>query len=182
MNSFVVDGAYNTDRNTFSPVIIPPLDSVQEFRTQSSLAGPAFSQAGGGVIDVVTKSGSKEFHGSAFEFLRNEATDAHNFFDDPTLPRPIFRRNQFGGSFGGPVPLPSTFFFIAYEGLRGKSAKPSLQLVPDAAFRSGNFQGGNIIYDPLSLDPGTGTRTPFPNNIIPTARIDSIASKYLAEY
>ena len=183
MNTFDIDGAYNTDRNTFSPVVIPPLDSVQEFRTQSSLAGPAFSQAGGGVIDVVTKSGSKEFHGSAFEFLRNEATDAHNFFDDPTLPRPIFRRNQFGGSLGGPVPLHSTFFFIAYEGLRGKSAKPSVQIVPHAAFRSGNFQGGsNTIYDPLSLDPATGTRMPFPNNIIPAARIDPIASKYLAEY
>lgn len=182
MNTYLLDGAYNTDRNTFSTVIIPPMDSVQEFRIQSSLAGPAFSQAGGGVIDIATKSGSREFHGSGFEFLRNEATDAHNLFDDPTLPRPIFRRNQFGGSFGGPVPLASTFFFIAYEGVRGKSATPSLQLVPDAAFRSGDFQGGNTIYDPLTLDPVTGARTPFPNNIIPASRIDPIASKYLTLY
>ena len=182
MNTYVLDGAYNTDRNTFSIVIIPPLDSVQEFRIQSSLAGPAFSQAGGGVIDVATKSGSNQFHGSAFEFLRNEATDAHNFFDDPTLPRPIFRRNQFGGSLGGPVPIPSTFFFVAYEGVRSKSATPSLQLVPGAEFRSGNFQGGNTIYDPLTLDPITGNRTPFTGNIIPDSRIDPIARKYLALY
>lgn len=182
MNTYVLDGAYNTDRNTFGTVVIPPMDSVQEFRIQSSLAGPAFAQAGGGVIDVATKSGSNQFHGSAFEFLRNEATDAHNFFDDATLPRPIFRRNQFGGSVGGPIPLPSTFFFVAYEGLRAKSAKPSLQLVPNAAFRSGDFTEGNIIYDPLTLDPATGNRTPFAGNVIPDSRIDPIARKYLSLY
>jgi hypothetical protein len=182
MNTYVLDGGYNTDRNTFSTVIIPPMDSVQEFRIQSSLAAPAYPQAGGGVIDIATKSGTKEFHGSGFEFLRNEAIDAHNFFDDPTLPRPIFRRNQFGGSLGGSLPLPSTFFFIAYEGVRGQSAKPSLQLVPDAAFRSGSFQGGNTIYDPLTLDPVTGARIPFSGNVIPDDRIDPIAKKYLSLY
>jgi hypothetical protein len=181
-NTYVLDGAYNTDRNTFSTVIVPPMDSVQEFRVQTSLAAPVFAQAAGGVIDVATKSGSKEFHGSGFEFLRNEATDAHNFFDDPTLPRPIFRRNQFGGSLGGKLPLPSTFFFVAYEGVRAKSAKPSLQLVPDAAFRSGDFQGGNTIYDPLTLNPVTGARVAFPGNVIPNNRIDPIAKNYLALY
>ena len=111
MNTYILDGAFNNDRNTFSTAIIPPMDSVQEFRTQSSVAGPVFPQAGGGVTDIVTKSGSKKYHGSGFEFLRNEATDAHNYFDDPTLPRPVFRRNQFGGSLGGPAPIKSTFFF-----------------------------------------------------------------------
>ncbi|MBV9500765.1 MAG: TonB-dependent receptor, partial [Acidobacteriaceae bacterium] len=181
-NAYILDGALNTDRNTFSTVIIPPLDSVQQFRVQSSLAAAEFSQAGGGVIDIATKSGSTKFHGSAFEFLRNEATDALSFFDDPTLPTPIFRRNQFGGSLGGPLPVPSTFFFVAYEGLRGKSAMPSVQLVPDATVRSGDFQGGNTIYDPLTLDPVTGARTPFPGNVIPADRIDPIAKNYLAQY
>lgn len=182
MNAFLLDGTYNTDRNTFAPVVIPPLDSVQEFRIQSSLAAGAFPEAGGGVIDIATKSGSRVVHGSAFEFLRNEATDAHNYFDDPTLPRPIFRRNQFGGSLGGRLPLPSTFFFVAYEGLRGKSATPSAELVPDQAFRQGNFQGDGVIYDPLTLNPATGQRSPFPNNIVPAARIDPIAAKFLASY
>ncbi|MBV9303390.1 MAG: TonB-dependent receptor [Acidobacteriaceae bacterium] len=182
MNAFLVDGGYDTDRNTFAPVIIPPLDSVQEFRIQSSLAGAAFAQAGGAVIDIATKSGSRSLHGSLFELFRNEATDAHNFFDDPTLPRPIFRRNQFGGSLGGPLPLPSTFFFVAYEGLRSKSAKPAAQIVPDEAFRQGNFQGDGIIYDPLSLDPATGQRTPFAGNLIPARRIDPVAAKFLAGY
>ena len=98
MNAFLLDGGYNTDRNVFAAVIAPPMDSVQEFRIQSSLASAAFPNAAGGVVDVVTKTGSRDFHGSAFEFLRNEATDARNFFDDPALARPIFRRNQFGGS------------------------------------------------------------------------------------
>ena len=182
MNNYIIDGAYNTDRNTFSSIIIPPLDSVQELRVQGSLAAPEFSQTGGGVIDIATKYGTREFHGSAFEFLRNEATDAHNFFDDPTLPRPIFRRNQFGGSLGGPLPIKSTFFFVSYEGLQSKSASPILGLVPDAAFRSGNFQSGsNIIYDPLTLD-AAGNRLPFPNDAIPANRIDPIASKYLTQY
>ena len=74
---------------------------MQEFHIQSSLAPAEFPQAGGGSIDVVTKSGTKAFHGSAFEYFRNEFSDARNFFDDPTLPRPIFRQNQFGVSLGG---------------------------------------------------------------------------------
>ena len=156
MNAHLLDGGYNTDRNTFAPVVIPPMDSVQEFRIQTSLVTSAFPEVGGGVTDVATKSGSQTFHGSAFEFLRNEATDAHNFFDDPTLPRPIFRRNQFGGSLGGRLPLPSTFFFVSYEGLRGKSAKPSAQTVPDEAFREGNFQGDASFMIRSPLDPRTG--------------------------
>lgn len=181
MNSYWVDGAYNTDRNTFSAVVIPPMDSVQDFQVLTSLANPAFSQAGGGVIDIATKSGSQTFHGSGFEFVRNEATDAHNYFDDPTLTRPIFRRNQFGASLGGPLGLPSTFFFVSYEGLRSRSASSSVQLVPDATVRSGNFQGGKTIYNPLSLD-GAGNRAPFANNVIPTTQIDPIAAKYLSQY
>ena len=150
MNSYLTDGADNTDRNAFAIVVTPPLESVQEFRIQSSLTPPAFAQSGGGVVDLVTKAGTREFHGNAFEYFSNEATDARNYFDDPTLPRPIFRRNQYGASLGGPLPLPSTYFFAAYEGLRSKSATPSLQLVPDATMRSGDFSAGNAIFDPLS--------------------------------
>src|SRR3954471_7810830 len=114
-NTFLLDGAYDTDRNTFAIAVYPPVESVQEFHIQSSLAPAEFPQSGGGAIDVVTKSGTKRLHGSAFEYLRNEATDAHNYFDDPTLARPIFRQNQFGASLGGPVPLmKNTFFYGTY--------------------------------------------------------------------
>ncbi len=180
MNAFLIDGAYDTDRNVFAVAVTPPVESVQEFRTQSSLAPVAFTQAGGGTVDLVTKSGSRNFHGSGFEYFRNEAADARNYFEDPALPRPAFRRNQFGGSLGGPLPLDS-FFFAAYEGRRGKSAAPSLQLVPDSQLRSGDFSGGNAIYDPLSAATAGG-RVPFPDNVIPTGRIDPIAQRYLAQF
>lgn len=182
MNSYLLDGANNTDRNTFAIVVTPPMESIQEFRIQSSLAPVGASQSGGGVVDVVTKSGGRSFHGNGFEYFRNEASDARNYFDDPTLQRPIFRRNQFGGSLGGPLGLPSTFFFATYEGLREKTASPSLQLVPDAAERGGAFRGGNIIFDPLTSDPATGARTPFAGNSIPAGRLDSIATKYLSQF
>ena len=181
MNAYFLDGAYNTDQNTYAVVVTPPMDSVQEFRIQSSLAPAAFAPAGGGVVDVVTKSGGQQFHGSAFDYLRNQVTDARNYFDDPGLRRPVFRRNQFGGSLGGQLPLPSSFFFLAYEGVRGQSAAPSVQLVPDAQTRAGNFQGGSVIYDPLS-SAGAAGRMPFPNNAIPDQRIDPIARLYLARF
>ncbi len=181
MNVELLDGAYNTDRNTFAIVITPPLESVDEFRIQSSLSPAAFAQSGGGVVDVATKSGSQEFHGSAFEFFQNEAMDAQTYFSSPSLPRPIFRTNQFGASLGGPMPVHSTYFFVTYEGLRGKNATPSAQIVPGPTVRGGNFQGGNTIYDPLSASTAGG-RAPFAGDTIPASRIDPIASKYLAQF
>ncbi|MGC4054046.1 MAG: carboxypeptidase-like regulatory domain-containing protein, partial [Paludibaculum sp.] len=182
MNMYLLDGANNTDRNTFSIAVVPPLESVQEFRVQTSLAAAEFPNAGGGVIDVITKSGSQVLHGSAYEYLRNEATDAHSFFDDPSLPRPIFRQNQFGGSVGGQVPLPSTFFFAAYDGLRGQAAASTLHLFPNTALRAGDFADRNPIFDPLTADTVTGQRAPLPGNRIPASRIDGIARKYVDTY
>ncbi len=181
MNSFLLDGAYDTDRNAFAIVVTPPMESVQEFRIQSSMAPAPFAQSGGGVMDVITKSGGREFHGNAFEYFRNEFTDARSYFEDPTLARPPFRRNQYGGSLGGRLPVRSTFFFVTYEGLRSKSATPSLQLVPGAAMRGGDFSQGNLIYDPLSASTAAA-RSPFPGNIIPADRIDPIAKAYLTLY
>ena len=182
-NTWLLDGAVNTDRLVFAMAVNPPLESVQEFRIQSSLAPAEFSQAGGAVVDVVTKSGGRQFHGSGFEYFRNEATDARNFFDDPALPRPIFRQNQFGGSVGGPTPLHDTFFFATYEGVRGRQANSSVSLVPDAATRGGDFSNnGSPIFDPLTLDPATSIRAPYPGNILPASRIDSVAKQYLQQY
>ncbi|HXB70012.1 MAG TPA: TonB-dependent receptor [Candidatus Acidoferrales bacterium] len=182
MNSFLLDGAYDTDRNTFAIAVYPPIDSVQEFRIQSSLAPAEYPQAGGGSIDVVTKSGTKAFHGSAFEYFRNEFSDARNFFDDPTLPRPIFRQNQFGGSLGGPAPgLKHTYFYGIYEGIRLKSGTSQQSVVPNQATRAGDFSGQTPIFDPLSLD-NAGVRTPFPGNRIPQNRIDPVAANFLTRY
>ena len=181
MNAFLLDGAYDTDRNTFAIAVYPPMESVQEFRIQTSLAPAEFPQAGGGSIDVVTRSGSHAFHGSAFEYLQNKAPDALSYFGDPTLPAPPVSQNQFGGSLGGRLPVPNTFFFATYEGLRSRIGTPVQSLVPPAPLRTGDFTGQNVIYDPLTLD-ATGARTPFPNNIIPQTRIDPIATNFLNQY
>ncbi len=179
-NSYILDGADNTDRNTMSIAVMPLMESVAEFRIQSSLAPAEFEQAGGGVIDVVTKPGSPAFHGNLFEFFRNEATDAQSFFSVAGLPEAIFRQNQFGGTLSGPL-AKSTYFFVSYEGLRSLSASSTQHLVPDAAVRGGNFSGGATIFNPLSLD-ANGNRAPFPNNTIPASLIDPTVAKYLALY
>ena len=177
MNAFLLDGAYDTDRNTYAIAVYPPLDSVQEFRIQTSLAPAEFPQSGGAAIDVVTRSGGRQFHGSAFEYLQNEAPDARNYFDDPSLAAPLVRQNQFGGSLGGHLPLPNTFFFATYEGLRSKIGNPVQSLVPPADMRTGDFTGlGSIITDPMNGG------APFPGNILPADRIDPIASKFLSTY
>ena len=182
MNTFLLDGGMNTDLNTRAIAVNPPIESVQEFRILSSLPSAEFAQSGGGVADVVTKSGGKVFHGNLFEFFRHDSLDALSLFADPNLPRPVFRQSQFGGSLGGKLPTSSTFFFATYEGLRGRAARTSQSLVPDAALRSGDFRGRNTIYDPFNVDPITGARQPFPNNMIPADRIDPIARKFLETY
>ena len=130
---------------------------------------------------MVTRSGSRQFHGSAFEYLQNEATDARNYFDDPTLAAPVVRQNQFGGSLGGRLPFPNTFFFGTYEGLRSNIGSPVQSLVPPASLRTGDFTGQDTIYDPLTLD-STGARAPFPGDLIPATRIDPIATNFLSQY
>src|SRR5262249_38858954 len=154
-NTFLLDGSYDTNRNTFAIAVYPPMDSVSEFHIQSSLAPAEFPQSGGGAIDVVTKGGTRNFHGSAVEDLRTEATDARNSFDVPSLPRPIYRQNQFGASLGGPIARrKDTFFYGIYEGTRQKSGTSALAIVPTTAVRAGDFTGQNAIFDPLSLNKG----------------------------
>ena len=179
-NSYILDGAYNTDRNVFSIAIVPLMETVSEFRIQTSLAPAEFAQSGGAVIDIVTKPGSQKFHGNVFEFFRNEATDARGFFAAPGLPGGVFRQSQHGATLGGPL-ASSTFFFASYEGLRSRSANSSQHLVPDATVRSGDFSNGQPIFDPLNLD-SAGNRLPFADNRIPASRIDRAASLYLARF
>jgi hypothetical protein len=179
-NSYILDGAYNTDRNTFSIAVVPLMESVSEFRIQTSLAPAEFAESGGAVIDVVTKPGGQAFHGNAFEFLRNEAADARGFFEVPGLPRAVFRQNQFGATLSGPL-APSTYFFASYEGLRSLSASSTQHLVPTAAVRGGDFSSGQQIFDPSLLD-ASGARQPFASNTIPMSRIDPNVAKYLALY
>jgi hypothetical protein len=179
-NTYILDGAYNTDVNVYSIAVVPLMETVEEFRIQTALPSAEFEQSGGAVIDVVTKPGSKRFHGNAFEFFRNEATDARGFFEVPGMPRGVFRQSQQGATLGGPL-APSTYFFASYEGLRSRSAKATQHLLPPATVRGGDFSGGAPIFDPLNLD-SSGKRKPFSNNRIPANRIDRAAALYLATY
>src|SRR6202035_3080781 len=126
----------------------------------------------GGVINVITKSGNNRFHGSLFEFVRNDVFDAKNFFVSPTEPIPPYKQNQFGASFGGPIQKDKTFFFFDYEGVRIRKSQTQLFNVPTALERTGNFTGSGITVK----NPSTGT--PFANDTIPI--VDPVAAAFLA--
>src|SRR5215471_11901839 len=156
-NHYTLDGVENTDPNFNTYLLLPSLDALQEFKVES---GQFQAEYGRGIsqVNVTTKSGSNQIHGSAFEFLRNADLDAKNFFDSTTKPIPPFKRNQFGGTVGGPMLIPKVFngkdklfFFVDYEGLRERKALTQLATVPSTAWRSGDFSAsGTTIYDPLT--------------------------------
>ncbi|MEO8657527.1 MAG: carboxypeptidase regulatory-like domain-containing protein [Bryobacteraceae bacterium] len=181
-NTYLLDGVYDTDRTVFVIAASPLVESVEDVRVFSSLAPAEFVQSGGGVVDIATRAGTREFHGSAFEFLRNEATDARSFFDDPALPASLYRQSQYGGSLGGPIIRGSTYFFGAYEGTRNKTAMSSLHRMPDTVIRSGDLSAAPPIFDPLTSDTAAGTRWPFAGNQIPGSRIDPASRKFLDTY
>ncbi len=166
----------------------PIVDSVEEFSVQTNSLSAEYGRFGGGVINLVTKSGTNEFHGSLFEFARNGVLNANDFFANRAgHARPASQVNQYGGTIGGPIDIPKvydghnrSFFFFGFQGTNQVNAAIATDTVPLAAFRTGNFSGlGTTIYDPLTahLDPATGNyvREPFPNNTIPTNRFDPVA-------
>lgn len=186
-NNFLLDGVdnnYSDAVTTFS--LEPVIDSLQEFKVLTANQPAEYGNFMGGVVNIHTKSGSNEIHGSAYEFLRNSALDAKNFFDDAKRPIPPFRQNQFGGTIGGPIRRNSTFFFADYQGFRVSQGQTFIGSVPVSPLRSGDFRGLNTIYDPLSTrtDPATGTavRDAFPQNQIPANRMDPAAIKTMQYY
>jgi hypothetical protein len=180
-NNYLVDGLQNQGMQTTHMSYQPTLESVQEFKQQSSQYDAASGFGGGAQINVITKSGSNSFHGEAYEYLRNDILDAKNYFDTT---KPKFRLNQFGGVFGGPIIKKHTFFFFSYEGTRIRQSQTQLFSVPSDVQRGGDFTGAATIYDPNTTrpdpaNPGQFIRDPFPNNIIPANRIDLVAQKAL---
>ena len=183
-NNFLWDGIDNNERLTLSIVLRPSVEAVREFKIQTSLFTADQGRNSGATVNVITKSGSNQFHGSAYDFLRNEKTDARNFF---SAIRPTLRQNQFGGSLGGPIIKNKLFFFGNYEGFRRSQQRTFVNTVPTEAMRLGNFSGVRDIFDPLTLraDPtaATGfTRQPFANRQIPANRFDPVMSKLLSAY
>jgi len=172
-NLYLVDGATVTDEHFNNMVLAPSVDAISEFNIQKTSYSPEFGGKSGAVINVVTKSGTNDLHGSLFEFVRNNVFDAKNFFDSQTASIPPFRQNQFGGSLGGPVIRNRTFFFADYEGQRVRKSLTSTFSVPTNAMRTGDFTGLPQVYDP-------GSRLPFVGNRIPVQDLNSVSTALLA--
>ena len=174
-NSFTLDGVYNNGNYGGTYAIAPNVDALSEFKVQSHSDLAEFGGVSGGVVNLVTRSGSNEFHGSLYEFLRNDALDARGFF---TSGKPPLRQNQFGATGGGRIVKDRTLFFASYEGYRQVNPSASLTRVPTPDQLSGNFTSSSRqIFDPFSTrtDPATAgrfLRTAFPGNIIPASRLN----------
>ncbi len=196
-NNFLLDGVYNVDPklNTFG--VRPSVDAVREYEMLTSTYDASFGRNPGAQVNVVLKSGSNEFHGSVFEFFRNGALDARNYFAPAGEDRPQYQRNQFGFSLGGPIRRNKTFFFADYEGTRANEGITRLARVPSLLERAGDFSqtrdaNGNpvFVHDPFLVDM-TGAPLPcnattqigcFPGNVIPQARFDAIGRAIVALY
>jgi hypothetical protein len=173
----LLDGVYNVDPklNTFG--VRPSVDAINEFEMLTSTYDAAFGRAPGAQVNVVLKSGGNDFHGSLFEFYRNGALDARNFFAPANEPKPKYLRNQFGGSFGGPIKRDRTFFFGDYEGTRAREGITRITNVPTALERAGNFT--QSLFG-VPIDPFTGL--PFPGGVIPDLRINAVGRAIAARY
>ena len=179
--NFLLDGADHNDLYTNIAEAYPNPDAVQEFSIQSSTFDAQYGRGVGGVVNVITRAGTNEVHGTVFEFLRNYKLNAANFFSG----RDALKRNQFGFTLGGPVYLPKiyngrnrTFIFGSYQGTRNRTATPgALRTTPSDAMKGGDFSaflgadGGGRIRDPDA--PGQY----FPNNQIPPSRFDPVSAK-----
>lgn len=184
-NTFLLDGVNNNTSDNSNPAIIPPPDAIAEFRVQTNAMSAEFGRSAGGAINVTIKSGTNQFHGNLFQFVRNDAFDANDFFNSGRQ-KPSFRQNQFGGTFGGPIIRERTFFFGDYQGTRVRRGRSEVVTVPVAQQRGGDFSSDNFrVFDPLTSRPGPGgafIRDQFPDNMIPANRISPVAAKVVALY
>ncbi len=169
--TFVMDGGLNEDPYTEVANAVPNPDAVQEFSFQTNNYGAKFGGRGGGVVNIVTKSGTNEIHGAAFEYVRNASLNARNFFANRN---DGLRRNQYGFALGGPLRKNRTFLFGSWQATKVRQDPPTLSsVVPTAAQRRGDFSAfRGTITDPR-------TRQPVPGNLIPASQLDPIALKVL---
>ena len=197
-----MDGVLNNAIFTDIWAVSPPPDALQEFNVQSHMTDAQFAISSGANINIVTRSGTNQFHGSAWEFFRNDVLDARNFFDQT---KPPYRQNQYGVTFGGPVRLPffngkdNTWFEGYWEGFRSVQSLSYFSSVPTAAMRGGDFSGilgapigtdslgrpifQNEIYDPNTTRPDPANplnviRDPFAGNRIPTNRLNPVDDSF----
>ncbi len=193
-NSFLLDGV--NDLNTFLTTynFAPIIDDIQEFKTQGHNDLAEYGGVMGGIVSVVSKSGTNQYHGTGWEFLRNQVMDARGFFNGALAP---LRQNQFGGAFGGPIRIPKlyngknrTFFYAAYEAYRQRTSSEGGAFGPTDAERNGDFSAllakgaSGILYDPNSTTYNATTnsysRTPIAGNLLPQSEISPISLAYQA--
>src|SRR5437016_3431653 len=186
-NSYLIDGFYNKALWLNNLVIVPTPDAIREMRVMTSNYSAEYGDSAGGVTVVETKSGTNEYHGDAYEYLRTDKLDANSFFNNRNhVAKTPYHRHEFGGTFGGPLVRNKTFFFADYQGIRLAQPLTSITNIPTIAqknmVRAGDFSGlvdakGNQIpiYDPTSS--ASGPRQQFPGNKIPANRIDPAAVK-----
>jgi outer membrane receptor protein involved in Fe transport len=171
-NNFLLDGASNNDTFNTGFVMRPPPDAIQEFKIQTHSYNAEFGRNAGSVVNVVTRGGSNQLHGAAWEFNRDDKFQARNVF---ALTTPKLKQNQFGGSLGGPIVKNRFFGFGYYEGYRNTRGNTSNILVLTDAQRLGDFSGSAAIRDPQ-------TGVAFPGNLIPPDRISPVARKLLDQF
>ena len=186
-NNFLMDGIDNNERLTLSITLRPSVEAVREFKIQTNMFAADQGRNSGATVNVITKSGTNDWHGSAYEFLRNDRLDARNYFAPLNFAKPAYRQNQFGGAFGGKIVENKLFFFGNYEGFRRRQERPQVGTVPTFAMRQGDFSAVRDVYDPATTvaAPGTAsgfTRAPFANRIIPRDRWDPITSRLIQAY
>jgi len=189
-NNITIDGTSNINPRLGDASVNPGVDSVQEFKVQSGVMSAEYGYTAGGVVNMVTKSGTNEYHGSLYHFVRNDRFDARNAF---AVARPPFRYNQYGGSVGGPIRRDRSFFFFNFEEWKLRRYYTVISTVPTEAERRGDFSqlrdanGVSIpVYDPNTTranPAGTGLiRDPFAGNTLPATRLDRVAQNVLPFY
>ena len=171
-NEYLYDGISIVQPEPGQVVFYPIIDGIEEFKLNINAYSPEYGRSNGGTVMVVGKSGGNQFHGTLFEFVRNELFNARNFFAPPG-PKPEFRRNQYGLAIGGPIVKDKTFFFVDWQGTRLRTAVTRISSVPTDAQRNGIFSS------PIK-DPSTNFTTNIPNNTI--LQMDPIAKLILAHY
>ena len=177
-NEYLFDGISVLQPEPGQLAYYPIIDAIQEFKIESNSPAAEFGRFNGGVVNLTTKSGTNAFHGNVFEFFRNEHLNARNYFQASNPVKPDYRRNQYGGMFGGPIVKDRTFLFADYQGQRQSIGRTVTSNVPTLAERSGVFRQN--IYDPATTVGNT--RQQFPNNTIPRSAMDPVALALLERY